>query len=206
VYAKVGGISTGELNVLEREFLRMIEWRLTVSLCPRRTPHPSRTLSCRRIMLVFSSVQRGTTPHVLRQSRPFTQQAPVHHRGQPFFLILLILRTLRRRRVRPGRNVPTIPTWHSWRSHHVGHCHRCRRFRLYGRLNAIHGTAVPGTDTTDYRAEYGLCRPSTRRINLAPIMQQKDSSKIHRQCSSISHLHRLCNLSRMLYLCVGSVG
>ena len=31
---KVGGISTAELNVLEREFLRMIEWRLTVSLCP----------------------------------------------------------------------------------------------------------------------------------------------------------------------------
>jgi len=29
VYAKVGGISTDELNVLEREFLRMIEWRLT---------------------------------------------------------------------------------------------------------------------------------------------------------------------------------
>ncbi|KAF9793177.1 cyclin-domain-containing protein [Thelephora terrestris] len=29
VYAKVGGISTAELNVLEREFLRMIEWRLT---------------------------------------------------------------------------------------------------------------------------------------------------------------------------------
>ena len=32
VYAKVGGISTAELNVLEREFLSMIEWRLTVSL------------------------------------------------------------------------------------------------------------------------------------------------------------------------------
>jgi len=32
VYAKVGGISTAELNVLEREFLRMIEWRLTCNV------------------------------------------------------------------------------------------------------------------------------------------------------------------------------
>ncbi|KAI0633357.1 cyclin-domain-containing protein [Trametes polyzona] len=29
VYAKVGGIPVGELNVLEREFLRMIDWQLT---------------------------------------------------------------------------------------------------------------------------------------------------------------------------------
>ncbi|KAI0829635.1 cyclin-domain-containing protein [Trametes gibbosa] len=29
VYAKVGGIPLGELNVLEREFLRMIDWQLT---------------------------------------------------------------------------------------------------------------------------------------------------------------------------------
>ncbi|TCD63765.1 hypothetical protein EIP91_004980 [Steccherinum ochraceum] len=29
LYAKVGGIPVGELNMLEREFLRMIEWRLT---------------------------------------------------------------------------------------------------------------------------------------------------------------------------------
>ena len=32
VYAKVGGIPVTELNVLEREFLRMIDWNLTVSL------------------------------------------------------------------------------------------------------------------------------------------------------------------------------
>ena len=31
VYAKVGGIPVTELNVLEREFLRMINWNLTVS-------------------------------------------------------------------------------------------------------------------------------------------------------------------------------
>ncbi|KAK7035219.1 Pho80p cyclin [Paramarasmius palmivorus] len=31
LYAKVGGISISELNVLEREFLQMIDWRLTVS-------------------------------------------------------------------------------------------------------------------------------------------------------------------------------
>ena len=30
-YAKVGGIRVGELNVLEKEFLSMIDWRLTVS-------------------------------------------------------------------------------------------------------------------------------------------------------------------------------
>ena len=30
LYARVGGIPVGELNMLEREFLRMIDWRLTV--------------------------------------------------------------------------------------------------------------------------------------------------------------------------------
>ena len=34
VYAKVGGVSVVELNLLEREFLSMIDWRLMVS--PRR--------------------------------------------------------------------------------------------------------------------------------------------------------------------------
>lgn len=43
VYAKVGGIPLAELNVLEREFLRMIDWKLTVSILsypshPRTTP------------------------------------------------------------------------------------------------------------------------------------------------------------------------
>ena len=32
VYAKVGGIPIAELNMLEREFLRVIEWKLTVSI------------------------------------------------------------------------------------------------------------------------------------------------------------------------------
>jgi hypothetical protein len=31
LYARVGGIPVSELNVLEREFLCMIDWRLTVS-------------------------------------------------------------------------------------------------------------------------------------------------------------------------------
>ena len=31
LYAKVGGIPMTELNTLEREFLRMIDWRLVVS-------------------------------------------------------------------------------------------------------------------------------------------------------------------------------
>ncbi|KAI8975811.1 cyclin-domain-containing protein [Trametes punicea] len=34
MYAKVGGIPLGEFNVLERELLRMIDWRLTVSIFP----------------------------------------------------------------------------------------------------------------------------------------------------------------------------
>jgi hypothetical protein len=34
LYAKVGGISVTELNILEREFLSMIEWRLTVGTFP----------------------------------------------------------------------------------------------------------------------------------------------------------------------------
>ncbi|KAF9528549.1 cyclin-domain-containing protein [Crepidotus variabilis] len=32
LYAKVGGVTVTELNMLEREFLAMIEWRLTVSI------------------------------------------------------------------------------------------------------------------------------------------------------------------------------
>ena len=46
VYAKVGGIPVAELNVLEREFLRMIDWNLTVSTSPCTSPArppPSRT-------------------------------------------------------------------------------------------------------------------------------------------------------------------
>jgi Cyclin len=35
LYAKVGGISITELNVLEREFLAMIDWRLMVSTEPQ---------------------------------------------------------------------------------------------------------------------------------------------------------------------------
>jgi hypothetical protein len=31
LYAKVGGITVTELNMLEREFLQAIDWRLTVS-------------------------------------------------------------------------------------------------------------------------------------------------------------------------------
>src|SRR5882762_4008361 len=31
LYAKVGGITVTELNMLEREFLQVIDWRLTVS-------------------------------------------------------------------------------------------------------------------------------------------------------------------------------
>lgn len=34
LYAKVGGITVSELNVLEREFLSAIDWRLTVSSIP----------------------------------------------------------------------------------------------------------------------------------------------------------------------------
>jgi hypothetical protein len=38
-YAKVGGITVGELNLLEREFLRMTEWKLMVSVFPLPTFH-----------------------------------------------------------------------------------------------------------------------------------------------------------------------
>lgn len=36
-YAKVGGIKVGELNSLEREFLRVTQWNLCVSIGPRMT-------------------------------------------------------------------------------------------------------------------------------------------------------------------------
>lgn len=39
LYAKVGGISVTELNVLEREFLAMIDWRLMVSRKSFPSPH-----------------------------------------------------------------------------------------------------------------------------------------------------------------------
>ena len=41
-YARVGGISVSELNLLEREFLHMIDWRLTVST----TNHPQPPSLC----------------------------------------------------------------------------------------------------------------------------------------------------------------
>jgi hypothetical protein len=43
LYARVGGIPVGELNMLEREFLRMIDWSLTVSRPRRPLGPPSRT-------------------------------------------------------------------------------------------------------------------------------------------------------------------
>lgn len=43
LYAKVGGIGITELNMLEREFLKAIDWRLTVS-----TPFYSHPISLRR--------------------------------------------------------------------------------------------------------------------------------------------------------------
>jgi hypothetical protein len=146
----------------------MIEWRLTVSLClDAPLIQPISREEMQENNTCFSPVQRGATSQVLRQSRPFTQQVPVHHRGQPFFRISLIFRTLRRRgrRDRLGRYGPTHPGpvllgTSSWRL-----SVRCKRpfprqqhqrFQLYGRLDAIHGTAVPGTDTTHYRAEHGI--------------------------------------------------
>jgi hypothetical protein len=45
LYARVGGIPVTELNVLEREFLRAIDWRLTVrQISAFRLIHPSYAL------------------------------------------------------------------------------------------------------------------------------------------------------------------
>lgn len=46
LYAKVGGITVQELNMLEREFLSAIEWRLTVSKIFFPVRSPTSTPTC----------------------------------------------------------------------------------------------------------------------------------------------------------------
>ena len=41
IYAKVGGIPLAELNMLEREFLKVIKWNLTVSTALLETFGPA---------------------------------------------------------------------------------------------------------------------------------------------------------------------
>jgi hypothetical protein len=59
LYAKVGGISVAELNALEREFLRAIDWRLTVSPSPLL---PTSTVSVVAFFLLGSLVIRLIPP------------------------------------------------------------------------------------------------------------------------------------------------
>jgi hypothetical protein len=55
LYAKVGGISVTELNVLEREFLEKIDWRLMVSRFLSPIPHRPRVSA--------PVASRSTGPH-----------------------------------------------------------------------------------------------------------------------------------------------
>jgi len=94
-YARVGGITVTELNLLEREFLAMIEWRLMVSkshdppLLP--TPlYPNLHICFIReqdniphTMVPFLSnmaVQSRHPPRILRQSGTHTQRWNLLHR------------------------------------------------------------------------------------------------------------------------------
>ena len=76
----MGGISVTELNVLEREFLAMIDWRLMVS---NRKPHLiGRTHS-------FFPVYTRNSARILRQPSPNAQHRKIHTRRytyvfQPF--------------------------------------------------------------------------------------------------------------------------
>lgn len=91
LYAKVGGISVTELNILEREFLSMIDWRLMVSrfLLPpapyldnRHFPFGITLLSIQLVLMVILAplpVHSRNTPGLLCQSCTDTQHRKVHH-------------------------------------------------------------------------------------------------------------------------------
>lgn len=78
LYARVGGISVTELNVLEREFLSMIDWRLMVSkflsLCFRSG------LLMQEVVLNFLSSPCQCTREVLQEY--YTNLARTHSSGK----------------------------------------------------------------------------------------------------------------------------
>ena len=78
LYAKVGGISVTELNVLEREFLAMIDWRLMVSRKP--APHLTSSLKYLLALAFFfppSLVYKRNLARILRQPRPNAQRRKI---------------------------------------------------------------------------------------------------------------------------------
>lgn len=103
LYAKVGGITVQELNMLEREFLSAIEWRLTVSkfLFPVRSPTSTPTCRSRAesnplatclpywtmpCFFFFTPllVHSRSPPRVLCQSRQDQRQRAIHDHRTAF--------------------------------------------------------------------------------------------------------------------------
>ncbi|KAI9067092.1 cyclin-domain-containing protein [Trametes sanguinea] len=95
VYAKVGGIPIGEFNVLERELLRMIDWRLTstrevlqeyyVSLVrtySRGTYYINDALSSSGISSSDSDMDYDATPSPTASPPPAAHPEPYSHPGQ----------------------------------------------------------------------------------------------------------------------------
>ena len=78
-YSRVGGITLGEMNLLEKEFLTIIDWRLTVSVCVNPT-----SLSNTMLMLAAeysaaaSSCSTTTHPWSVRTQTLFS---PTHRHG-----------------------------------------------------------------------------------------------------------------------------
>jgi len=101
-YARVGGITVTELNLLEREFLAMIEWRLMVSKShhPSLVPFPPLVLHTPSLsqfayrgfireqgtflilvpFLSIMTVQSRHPPRILRQFSTHTQRWDLLHR------------------------------------------------------------------------------------------------------------------------------
>jgi hypothetical protein len=82
LYAKVGGISVTELNLLEREFLQAIEWRLMVSRFPFKSAQ-SATSYLSGLVVDTLLVHPRYLAGVLRQPRQDTQHGAIRTRRQP---------------------------------------------------------------------------------------------------------------------------
>jgi hypothetical protein len=87
LYAKVGGISVTELNILEREFLSAIDWRLTCTRELLQEYYVNLVRTNSNGKFVITGPQSPTTPSDIemdsRPSSPLeTSESPPRHRSR----------------------------------------------------------------------------------------------------------------------------
>lgn len=88
LYARVGGIPVGELNMLEREFLRMIDWRLTVSTFSTLTTFPPPN-NMDTMLPLLRIVHSRSPPRILHQLGQDPQLQQIHDTRSSFLRCLL---------------------------------------------------------------------------------------------------------------------